>query len=90
MALCVVSFVDLDGVRHSVKVQAESLYEAAALGIRRFRDYGCTPEPNTELEVEVRTSITHTITRQKVERWVNSGTSSPKDMILKERLRTLL
>ena len=90
VALCVVSFIDLEGVRHTVKVHAESLYEAAVLGIRLFRDNGCAPEPTTELEVEVRTSITHTITRQKVERWVNSGTSAPKDLILKERLRSLL
>jgi hypothetical protein len=27
MAACIVSFVDLDGIRHSVEVEAEGLYE---------------------------------------------------------------
>jgi hypothetical protein len=34
MAVCVVSFVDLDGIRHSVEVEAEGLYEASVLGLR--------------------------------------------------------
>jgi hypothetical protein len=34
---CVVSFVDSDGIRHSVEVAAESLYEAAALAVKEFR-----------------------------------------------------
>jgi hypothetical protein len=33
----VVSFVDSIGIRHSVEVAAESLYEAAALAVREFR-----------------------------------------------------
>jgi hypothetical protein len=37
MARCIVSFVDLDGIRHSVEVEAEGLYEASVLGICAFR-----------------------------------------------------
>lgn len=36
MARCFVSFIDLDGVRHGVDVQAESLYEAASIGPPRL------------------------------------------------------
>jgi hypothetical protein len=37
---CSVSFVGPTGVRHSVDVTAESLYEAAAMGLSRFRQDG--------------------------------------------------
>jgi len=33
MPLRIVSFVELDGLRHSVEVQVEGLYEAAVLGL---------------------------------------------------------
>ena len=37
---CVVSFTDPEGVTHSVEVAAESLFEAAALGLCEFRKCG--------------------------------------------------
>lgn len=39
MPLCIVSYVDLDGVRHSVEVNAEGLYEAAVLGLAAFKKH---------------------------------------------------
>jgi hypothetical protein len=33
---CVVSLVDVSGIRHALEVEAESLYEAAVLDARRF------------------------------------------------------
>ena len=90
VATCIVSFIDTDETRHAVKVEAEGLYEAAVLAIRLFRQHGCEPGPARQLEIEVRTSIIHTITRQKVDKWVNGGASSPRDMVLKQRLRSLL
>ena len=69
MAACIVSFVDLDGVRHSVEVQPGGL---------------------TELEVEVRSSVTHTLTVTRVREWLQRGVRTPKEAVLKERLRALL
>jgi hypothetical protein len=37
---CVVSFTDADGVEHSVRVSAASLYEAAVLALAEFRRHG--------------------------------------------------
>jgi hypothetical protein len=54
MAACIVSFVDLDGVRHAVEVQAEGLYEAAIVALAAFRKSHLNPGELTELEVEVR------------------------------------
>ena len=90
MASCVVSFLDTEGLRHAVEVEAESLYEAAVLGMKAFKQHNCEPGLITKLEVEIRSSITHTITPKKVHEWLNGGAKSPKEAVMKERLRSLL
>ncbi len=88
MAACIVSFVDLDGVRHSVEVDAEGLYEASVLGLCAFRKHELEPGAITQLEVEVRSSVKHTLTVTKVHEWLRRGVRTPKEAVLKERLRT--
>ncbi len=83
------SFVDLDGIRHSVEVEAEGLYEASVLGLCAFRKHELEPGGMTQLEVEVRSSITHTLTVIKVREWLQRGVRTPKEAVLKERLRAL-
>ena len=39
MATCILSFVDLDGVRHSAEVSGEGLYDAALLGMAAFKKH---------------------------------------------------
>ena len=90
MAACVVSFVDLDGIRHSVEVQAEGLYEAAILGLAAFKKHDFQPGRMTKLEIAVVSSITHTVTVNKVQEWLKRGVLSPKEAVLKERLREML
>jgi len=90
MATCIVSFVDSDGLRHSVEVEAESLYEAGVLAIRTFRQHNCLPGLVSKLEVEIRSSVTHTVTRQKIQEWLDAGARSPREFVLKERLKQLL
>lgn len=88
---CRVSFVDPNGFQHSVRVQAQSVYEAAVVAIRAFREHGCEPGPASQIEVEVQApSVTHTVTLRKVEEWVESSARSPKQKVAKERLRGLL
>lgn len=90
MAPCTVSFVDFDGIRHSVEVEAEGLYEASILGICAFRKHELEPAGLTELQVEVHSSITHTLPVTKVHEWLQRGVRTPKEAVLKERLRGLL
>jgi len=90
MASCIVSFADLDGVRHSVEVQTEGLYEAAVLGLCTFLKHDLEPQTLTELEVEVRSSITLSVTVKKVRDWLQRGVRTPKEAVLKERLRALI
>jgi hypothetical protein len=90
MAFCIVSFLDLDGVRHSVEVEAEGLYEASVLGLCAFRKHELEPAGLTQLEVEVRSSVTHTLTVKRVTEWLQRGVRTPKEAVLKERLRELM
>ena len=90
MAACRVSYVDLEGFRHSVELEAESLYEAAVLAVSTFRQHHFEPGDLTNLEVEIRTAITHTVTLKKVRSWLQGGSRSPKEAIVKDRLRALL
>ena len=92
MADCFVSYVDLDGVRHSVEVQAEGLYEAAVLALVAFKkhDLELNPAGLAKLEVEVRSSVTHTVEVKRVHQWLQQGVRTPKEAATKERLRALL
>jgi hypothetical protein len=90
MAACIVSFVDFDGIRHSVEVEAEGLYEASVLGLCAFRKHELEPAGLTKLEVEVRSSVKHTLSVTKVREWLQRGVRTPKEAVLKERLRALL
>ncbi len=90
MASCVVSYLDTSGIRHTVELQASSLYEAAALALRTFRQHNCEPGIMGKLEVEIRSSVTHTVTVQRLQDWLSGGAKSPKEGVMKERLRELL
>ena len=90
MARCVVSYLDIAGIRHSVEVEAESLYEAAALAIRAFRRHGCAPGELGQLEVEMRSSVTHTLSVKRLEEWLAGACRSPREAMLKERLREMV
>jgi hypothetical protein len=58
---CTVSFTDHEGIRHSVTVQAETLFEAVAVAMVTFGEHHCLPGPTSLMEVEARSpSVTHT------------------------------
>jgi hypothetical protein len=90
---CAVSFVDRAGIRHTAEVEAESLYEAAVLGVRRLNDDIWTERigPATVLEVEVRSPATrHSISLQQVERWLAGATPNPSEASRKAKLKMML
>ena len=90
MSKAIVSYVDTDGIRHSVEVEAGSLYEAAALGMKAFKDHELEPAGLTQLEVEIRTSITHSLTVKQFEQWLAKPGRAPRDIVEKDRLKSLL
>jgi hypothetical protein len=82
--------ISIPKVRHSVEVEAGSLFEAAVLAMRTFKEHDCEPGLMSNLDVEIRTSVIHTVTPKKVRQWLEGGARSPKDAVLKERLRAML
>ena len=90
---CTVSFTGPSGVRHSVEVAAESIYEAAALGVAALKNSRWTDAiaPGTELEVQVREPATrHRVTVQQIRRWCDGIAVSPDETLKKRRLKQLL
>jgi hypothetical protein len=90
MATCVVSYVDTSGIRHSVEVEADSMYEAAVLGVKVFRQHDCEPREGSRLEIEVRSSVVHTLTMRRIHDWLNGGAKTPKEAVMKEKLRGMM
>ncbi len=91
---CTVSFKDTRGIRHAVDVEAESLFEAVVVAVRRLRQDPFTERvgPATVLDVEARDSSTtrHAISLQQVERWLDGATSSPSEASKKAKLKVML
>ena len=90
---CTVSFTGQSGIRHSVDVTAESVYEAAAFGVSALRKSGWADvvAVGTELEVQVRVPPTcHRITVQQIHRWCEGMAVSPDATLKKRKLKQLL
>jgi hypothetical protein len=66
------------------------MYEAAVLAIKIFREHDCEPREANRLEIEVRSSVTHTLTIRRIHDWLNGGAKTPKEAVIKEKLRGLL
>ena len=91
---CVVTLTDSRGIRHSVEVTAESLFEAGVLAVTAFRKAGWVEEAPglaSRLEIEVREpAVKHTVTLAQLQRWANAATKSPAERLKREHLRQLL
>jgi hypothetical protein len=91
--VCSVSFADLRGVRHSVEVEAESLYEAAILGVKRLRNDPWIERIGdaTVIDVEVREPATkHALSLKQIERWLSGATANPSEASKKAKLKMLM
>ncbi len=87
------SFVDVRGIRHSADVEADSLFEAVVLGVRRLNQDSWIERigPATVLDVEVREPGTkHAISLQQVERWLAGATTNPNEASKKAKLKMML
>ena len=90
---CTVSFIGPTGVQRSVKVTAESLYEAAILAVSLLREDGWAEQiaPGTQLEIQVRApATTHCVTVAQLRRWCDGIAVSPEETLKKRRLREML
>lgn len=90
---CRVSFTDLAGVRHVVELRADSLYEAAVLGLKALRklDWVDVVGPGTKLEIQViEPPAVHILMVAQLTRWLAGGSRNPADAVQKKRLKALL
>jgi hypothetical protein len=92
---CRVSYLDSRNIEHAVDVTADSLFEAAAVAVRAFREGALMDDllvPATELRIAViPLPVEHKVCLQRVEQWAQTGTvKSPVEMLRRERVRELL
>ena len=88
---CVVSFAGEHGVRHSVEVTADTLYEAAATALSIFKqsEWAAAIGPNTELLVAVKNPETmHRVTPRQIQRWCDGVAVSPDEVLKRKRVKT--
>jgi hypothetical protein len=86
-----VTAVDPEGIEHSVEVSAESLYEAVALAICALRQDDWSPPPGLRLRVSVRQPVVeHVVEMRRFEAWLNGSARSPRERVLKERLKGVM
>ena len=87
------SFKSPTGITHGVDVEAETLYEAAGLGLARLKKDGWIEGlgPGSRLEIQVREPATvHTLTVQQLHRWIENATKSPADVLRRARVKKLM
>lgn len=89
---CTVSFAGSSGVRHIAEVSAETLFEAAVLGVKAIsQQWGEEPGVGTRIEVQVKSpAVRHEVTLAGIRQWLGGTSRSPKEALLRERLRSLL
>jgi hypothetical protein len=93
MKTCTVTFSGPSGVRHSVEVSADSLYEAAIVGFSLLKNDGWVDPiaSGTRLEIQVRhPATTHSVSLAQLRRWVEGIAVSPGETLRKRKLKELL
>jgi hypothetical protein len=97
VASCRVSYRDVEGIEHAVEVTADSLYEAVAMAVSRFRREDswavCPPASGCEFQVKVLpdSPMTHSVPLKRIEMFALHGTvTGPRDILRKQRIRKLL
>ena len=93
LRVCTVSFKSPTGITHGVDVEAETLYEAAGLGLARLKKDGWIEGlgPGSRLEIQVREPATvHPLTVQQLNRWIENAPKSPADVLRRARVRKLM
>jgi hypothetical protein len=93
LRVCTVSFKSPTGITHGVDVEAETLYEAAGLGLARLKKDGWIEGlgPGSRLEIHVREPSTlHTLSVQQLNRWIDGVTTSPAEVLRRARVKQLL
>ena len=90
---CRVMFKDTDGIVHAVEVTADTMYEAAVLGLRALKrsDWIDVIGPGTRITVQVHEPpVEHFLMFAQLQRWLDGGAKSPAEGVMKKRLKEML
>ncbi|HLK66655.1 MAG TPA: hypothetical protein VKU19_24640 [Bryobacteraceae bacterium] len=88
---CIVSYKDLDGITHSIEVTAESLYEAAILGLAAMKVPRWRDSPWLQINVQAKSpATTHLVEHTMLTSWLDRNGRTPREQALKVRLRELV
>jgi hypothetical protein len=91
--LCRVSFKDTSGITHAVEVQADSMYEAAVLGLKALKrsEWIDVIGPGTRITIQVQEPpVEHFLMFAQLQRWLDGGATNPADLLKKKKLKDLL
>lgn len=91
---CRVTYSTSKGIDHTVKVTAETLYEAVAKAMSLFRENDWSDDvqrvPATMTVRVKQPEMEHRVRTRDFEKWLEAAPRSPAEMALKSRLRALL
>jgi hypothetical protein len=80
--------------RHTVTVEAKSVYEACVLALKALKKAGFVdlqPGPASTLQVQVlEPSVTHHVNVGQVQRWLELASSNPNEEAKRKRRRELV
>jgi hypothetical protein len=87
---CRVWVRDVEGIVHSVEVQATTLFEAAAQAVAAFEREPWAASaltPGATLDVEVAApAVRHRVSLAALRKWIDSQTTSPREKAIKQML----
>ena len=89
---CRVSVTDSSGIEHTVTVEADSVYLAAARGLAELRKHGWVdeiPEGLNCLRIVVSESreVTHNVTVKRLQQWAMGSARSPAELLRRAEVR---
>jgi hypothetical protein len=91
---CRVTIKDMDGVKHTVEVTAETLYEAVALGLVALRGndwvMGIAQGLNTVQVSVVDIPIEHSVKIKDFHDWLERSTGAPRETSKRSRIKAIL
>jgi hypothetical protein len=89
-----VSVTDLEGVEHTARVTADTLYEAVARGLKAIKSSawaGEIPEGITTITVcAAQPEVEHHVKIAAFKNWINRGGGTPADKMARLRIREIL
>jgi hypothetical protein len=91
---CCVTFIALDGIKHTVELEAESVYEAAVFALQALKKaqfVDTPPDLGSRFRITVTEApVTHEVSLVQVRDWVNRSAGSPAEVRRCRRLREIL